>query len=375
MTKPKEPRPSTASCIWCGNEFTPLNFRQKFCSSKCSSAFRDRKPGRHFIGPCPICGKHFHSRYCEKIFCSMTCYVQSDQFKTMQMENIKKIAPEAGTPRICKGCSAEYSRSRKAKFCSNQCRRKYFAERFDRWIANPESVALPQNFDEFLNRSILTCPVDGCDWEGQCLSVHANASHGIAAREFKKLCGFNLTTGLIGTDLSAQFAEKTKKFIEEGIFRTGFDPDRRVVKPERYSSLEAKEHAAKSRADTPAMKNEFSPCLECGIDVQQPSSGRKLYCSTRCRSRYYAKKDGSECTCGYCGERFWGKKDQAKRFADGLPVTCSTNCRNRLNIVAALASRVILNERLTPPDAERDAEALTANSLAETPILAENDVR
>lgn len=35
---------------------------------------------------------------------------------------------------------------------------------------------------------------------------------------------------------------------------------------------------------------EILPCQMCGKDVPQPTAGRKLYCSTSCRSQYYRKK-------------------------------------------------------------------------------------
>lgn len=339
VTKRKYELPDSKSCDWCGNQFKPLSFRHRCCSDGCCSAIQNHKVGRHACGPCPTCGTSFLSRTKNKIYCCFDCYIQSDQFAATKAKNLLAINPQG--PRVCAGCGAEYSRSRKAKYCSSLCRRKYFAERFDRWIANPEAVALPQNFDEFLARTVLTCPVSGCEWEGEFLGAHVNFAHGITAREFKKLCGFNVTTGLVGQELSARFSRNTQLLIKEGIIIGGAPPGFGYLKRDPHVSLEAKEHARKGIADRPALKDVFLLCRECGINVQQPTCGQKLYCSIPCRSRYYAKQNLLEAACAYCGAKFTGSRDQSLRHKRGLPVCCSQNCRNRLNIVHALAARGI----------------------------------
>ena len=62
------------------------------------------------------------------------------------------------------------------KFCSKDCRRLHYAERFDRWVANPETLALPQCYDEFLMQEELPCLIDGCEWKGKHLARTATRS-------------------------------------------------------------------------------------------------------------------------------------------------------------------------------------------------------
>ena len=55
------------------------------------------------------------------------------------------------------------------------------------------------SWDEFLAQESLPCIVDGCDWIGDNLSIHANHAHGITADELKESLGFNRHSGLIST--------------------------------------------------------------------------------------------------------------------------------------------------------------------------------
>lgn len=339
MTKRKHDRPESKLCEWCGVSFSPTNYRQRFCSENCQVVFRNRQPGIHDCGPCPTCGKMFKSKNKTKLYCTMDCYVVSDKFVAMHKENLAKISPNQGIPRVCPGCGCEFSRSNRRKYCTNSCRRRFFAERFDRWIANPESVALPQNFDEFLSRNVLPCPVDGCGWEGEFLGAHVNHAHGISARDFKKLCGFNLSTGLIGEDLAKHFAERALKRQDDGSLMRGcpgaiVDPSNR----ESYKSLEGMEHAKKARAELPTFRGTFLPCRECGVDVPQPYMGRALYCSTSCRSKWYTKQNVDECQCAFCGNKFIGTRGQTKRYKKELPVCCGIDCRNKLNLAAKITA-------------------------------------
>jgi len=323
-------------CKWCGKIFWPRKGHQRYCSSSCRDAYwNDRMDSRHILGPCPTCGKTFKSRNREKIYCSQDCYIHSEQFIKQRAENTRK---QQKPPRLCQRCGKK-TKGHQYKYCSNQCRRRYFAERFDRWVANPESVALPQNFDEFLSRNILPCPVSGCGWQGVHLGSHVNFTHGVTAREFKKLCGFNLRTGLIGEESARIRSELSKKFYEEGVIVLEPNYSSKGPEPGYYVSLERKEHAKKTRADMPALRDEFLPCRMCGKSVQQPSCGQKLYCSTKCRSSYYQNRSTEELRCAYCGQMFVGKRAQALRSKKSLPVCCSYTCRNRMNIVAAIASR------------------------------------
>lgn len=338
MTKQKYVIPDSKLCDWCGVSFSPVNYKQRFCSGSCAVVFRNRSPGKHDCGPCPTCGKMFKSKDRKKVFCSMDCYVASDQYAALHNANLNKLNPNHGKPRVCHGCGSEFSRANRRKYCTNTCRRRYFTERFDRWIANPESVALPQNFDEFLSRNILSCPVDGCGWEGEFLGSHVNHAHGISAREFKKLCGFNISTGLVGTDLAKHFSERTEQRIADGSLLLGFsDSLREPAVRENYKSLEGKEHAKKSRAESPQFSGKFLPCRECGIEVPQLYYGKKMYCSPTCRSKWYSHQNVDECQCAFCGKQFVGSRRQTSRYKKALPVCCGTACRCKF----AQAAKVI----------------------------------
>lgn len=341
MSKRKHERPAALPCAWCGSVFTPKSYRNRFCSQGCQTNFSNKRVDQHTLGPCPTCGSMFQSRRKDKVFCSLDCYIDSDQFKRMNATNLAALNPTLGVPKICKGCGAEYPRASRALFCGKQCRRKYFADRFDRWVANPENIALPQNFDEFLARDVLSCPVDGCEWEGEHLGYHVNIVHGITAREFKKLCGFNIGSGLVGDALSRSMSDRVKLLIADGRIPVGTGFPDGVRTATRCVSLEAREHSKKVRAELPRFRDESLPCRQCGVAVQQPRCGHRMYCSTRCRSRWYEKQASETCRCAYCGGVFASNKSQSKRHAKGLPVCCSSTCRNRLNIASALAARGI----------------------------------
>lgn len=345
-TKRKQDRPEVKDCERCGASFPPANYLSRYCSPACQIAAGNARL-RHTCGPCPTCGKYFPSRNTNKKFCTMDCYVKSDQFISHLEQAGKKACSLYGTPRTCRGCGVEYPRSKRSKFCTRQCQRLYFAKRFDRWIANPEAVALPQNFDEFLARNVLSCPIGDCDWEGTNLGAHVNHVHGITAREFKKLAGFNLSTGLVGLEVSALMAEKAKRMQEEGVLLSGVPDSRRPTNLfERYISLEAKEHAAKARADMPTLREEFRPCRGCSVAVQQPAMGRKLYCSELCRDQHYSeaakalrRQASYSLACSRCHEAFQGNRYQFVRSQLGLPVCCSPACKGRLNSPAGRPKR------------------------------------
>ena len=57
-------------------------------------------------------------------------------------------------------------------------------KRYDRQIASPDKLQLPQGYDGCLDREQLNCLVDGCGWVGKHLSTHMNIAHGIKADEF-----------------------------------------------------------------------------------------------------------------------------------------------------------------------------------------------
>ncbi len=296
-----------------------------YCSSVCRSAaaflkarertIREGKTPRKGVlaGPCKTCGGMFESRK-TKLFCSMDCYMKSKQFQDMLVENIKNLNPKcpelsaAMRARIaaknkkghnvpCLECGTEFYQKRATKtrpvkrFCSTPCYRSYLAKRFDRWIANPEGLALPQCYDEFLDREELSCVVDGCDWHGQWLTLHMNQAHGVRAEEFKRAAGFNLNTGVVSRPLAQALRQRENAGVAVNPYENALAlalaaRENGQNMNIRYKSLEGREHAKKARAMWgPGPQR---TCAGCGKVFQQRTpAGRALYCSIPCRNAHY----------------------------------------------------------------------------------------
>lgn len=300
-------------CAHCHSEFVGTasqRFHHKYddrvgcCSQICRSALMRKKlckpiPDR---GPCPTCDLMFKSRDPKKKFCSMKCYTSSDQFKAMLASNREKAShPSSIEKRAmcirtgqminCLECGAEvYSKpSAKKKYCGRSCYRAYMAKRFDRWVANPQEMALPQCFDEFMSAEELPCLIEGCDWVGRHLGGHVNRAHGIRADEFKRAVGFNISTGLVCPDLHDKLCETNAgKGSKERILAALECVGPRGI---RYRSLEGREHWAKTSALLRATPGPLRDCEGCGIEFRQPTPyGRKKYCTFECRDRTYAAR-------------------------------------------------------------------------------------
>ncbi len=335
-------------CSWCetpivltGTQKQALRAGHRvYCSRACYQASStETGTARCTCGPCKTCGVMFAARSKDRKYCSLKCYTSSAEL----IDRLREQNQSKSTPRCCANCQIQCPRRR--KFCTTNCQRSYYAARFDRWIANPQKLALPQNYDEFLMQDELPCLIDGCDWIGSHLSYHCNIVHGITAKQLKELAGFNRRTGLITPAMRDKMRDRNLRLIEEGIINrgnpeTGFEPGHPQVNlPLR---LEGKEHFDKARAmlaagPLPPPK----PCRVCGSPAKQPLSGVQYYCSTSCRSRYYTRKGIAELNCSHCGQKFSANRQQIIRAERRQKVCCSQQCRNRMNIVAALISRNI----------------------------------
>lgn len=303
--------PPAVTCAGCGQTFALKNpgqlgahraGRAVYCGTRCRGrayhrVYTERAAAVKQYGPCPTCGQKFGSKY-KKKYCSLKCYTSSpDVLRRLEKYNREKKIP----PTACPNCGVDTPR--KKKYCSDRCRREFFAARFDRWIANPEQVALPQNYDEFLLKQELPCPVEGCDWCGHNLSFHANTVHGVPASDFKALLGFNQTSGLISAPLHVKLSEVHKEMYESGgkpqivPFLQDHAKKGCVPPPHRYPvSIEAKEHWQKAYAVFCASAPlKLKLCCGCGrAAVRQPPIGRKKYCSVACRTEFYRKKKKNE---------------------------------------------------------------------------------
>ena len=269
--------------------------RIAYCSTVCRNAGKRKKmctevPSR---GPCKGCGAMFKSRTAKQ-YCCMDCYISSDAFKATRekaLENANK-ANAIRHPREkeggyvgCLECGSEIyiAPASKKKYCSQICYRKYMAKRFDRWVANPEELALPQCYDEFMTQNELPCLIEGCDWIGKNLSLHANQAHGIKAQDLKRAAGFNLTTGLVSPELHERLVESNA-----GKGCIPFGPPDGNCKIQRYHSAEGSEHRKKARAL--AGNGPQRHCHGCGVVfTQRTPFGRAKYCNIECRDQSYAE--------------------------------------------------------------------------------------
>lgn len=277
--------------------------RATYCSDVCRKAFLSDKfskpiPNR---GACAGCGNEFFSRR-EAKFCGISCYTGSKQFtdmlkdsreKAMTPASIAKRATMArrGEGKPCLECGTDVYRKKSAmnrKYCSKACYRAYMAKRFDRHIANPEAINLPQGYDAFLDQEILRCPIDGCDWHGQWLTIHVNQMHGITADEFKRAAGFNRSSAIVSKGLAVDLQDRAKQGVALlpeywANANQGFPKWKRTT-----PSNEAKEHRVKARAL--AGVGPIRICSGCGCEFQQSTPfGKAMYCSKPCRSAHYSK--------------------------------------------------------------------------------------
>lgn len=304
--------------IFCGSDSQAWKVKYEKKDVYCSAMFRKAAMQKKFStpvpdrGPCGTCGNTFQSRTA-KMFCGMGCYTSSKMFSDMIAESRKKaMTPESIAKRAesarrgchvdCLQCGGQFYQKRATagrpakKFCGKTCYRSYMANRFDRWMADPQGMALPQCYDEFLDKEELSCIIDGCGWVGKHLSAHVNLSHGFPSADFKRAAGFNLTTGLVSRDTSELMSQRALV----GVANLPPDDPMRIFAKNKsaqvissvgflYQSKEGCEHRAKSRALAASDVGPSRDCLACGAVFQQSSPfGRTIYCSRECRSRHYS---------------------------------------------------------------------------------------
>ena len=207
------------------------------------------------------------------------------------------------------------------------------AKRFDRWIANPQSLALPQAYDEFLNSEELPCLVEGCNWRGHWLSLHMNYAHGVPADEFKRAAGFNLHSGIISAPMRESLAHRPQSLSPGHGEYLGGASERLHV--QTYQSLEGREHRHKALAILLAQHGPTRTCKGCGqAFTQSTPQGRALFCSRPCRNEWYRQHDWQRrwtVTCAACGVSFACAVHQYRRTQRGLPVCCTATCKGKLN--------------------------------------------
>ena len=232
---------------------------------------------------CPTCNKSFAVGRNKK-FCCLKCYVASDLFKQIMAER------RTGETVTCQQCGKSIYRTKASakKYCDKACYRRWKAARFDRYIASEFRLSGISNFDEFLSSGSLKCPVEGCGWEGDHLSMHMNYEHGIKADEFKMMAGFNLTTGVITNKLRTRLQETS-------------------------TSAQTIQYArdARGQADTSKQR---------GYRSKESEESRTKEVALREKRQVMLK-------CAHCGKDFAGDSQQASRAKRGKNVCCSTVCR------------------------------------------------
>lgn len=284
----------------------------------------------------------------------MECYAQSDYLREARKkrgEEVKKQSrikinsanPDEPLTKACLNCEKVFEVSftlyKTKKFCCRSCYREYLAARFDRWIANPETIALPQNYDEFLTKGVLPCLIKDCNWTGENLSVHVNHAHGIKAADFKKIAGFNKTSGLVTSELSRRLGDALREITLQKMadgtsqlipFQKGEITER--AKPEMR--LEGREHITKSiHLRKGVSSSRTGICANCKKAYTSHQVGRfPKYCSIECRANYYENQ--YLLNCSYCKKEFKGDLKRKTRVEKGLEIFCSHYClraRDKVN--------------------------------------------
>lgn len=325
---------------------------------------------------CPHCGVLFRSRQ-KKKYCSQRCYVTSPELKEMlTRESRKAWAERLGRPVgvleewICLECGEKrllrQAKLKRRRFCNQVCYRAYMAARFDRFIANPETIALPQCYDEFLDRDELPCLVNGCTWVGKHLGSHVNFAHGITAEQFKEMAGFNRGTGLVSKDLAKTMSDRWQQWNGPPSALAG-NHEPPITKPGTIR-LEGREHlfrafalgtgaalqkgnkkyheenpnwkeelGAKRRKDaadgTGAYQRVHSTCTMCGTDflatITQAKKDVRI-CSSDCGRRWHNENWVARAIwpmkCFQCGKDFLGTYAQNKSSKRGAPTYCDKSC-------------------------------------------------
>lgn len=289
--------------------------RNVYCGDKCRSEMdielQRHRPGRHICGPCPTCRNTFQSKTKGKRFCSLECYTKSEELLSRLAKNNAAKAKEWK----CHYCDEDAPRKR--KFCNDFCRRRFFAERFDRFIANPEVIALPQNFDEFLSRDELPCLIEGCDWVGVGLSHHVNFCHGIEPDSFREMVGFNRTTALMGVAARQTRSEVMHELIEKGVITPCAFPVEQCSRERGSARLEGVEHWKKAMAIGGGMQRMSAAAAEWARSPE----GRQVLSETAKRTAEQMPK--ITLSCQECNGQYETPQNQKNRSR-----FCGLKCRN-----------------------------------------------
>lgn len=347
------------TCKHCRAEFLATksqwyhrNERPSYCSKMCARANAPKppikKPGPDKLFVCVGCGKEFASKR-KKKFCTIECYNSSDYGR----EHLRRASIAGINAQYNKNFGVDWAGpveypclhcgkvrigkpSHKRRFCSQICYRAFMNERFDRWIASPQSIALPQAYDEFLSQDELPCLVEGCTWRGEHLSAHMNFCHGVPADEFKRAAGFNLHSGIVAPQVSRMLSERAKTGIAVAAMRDAYPTKRPSNYVRNYQSLEGKEHRKKAVVLSEICGElRIVICGTCGKEFScSPIAKSRRFCSVECRNVSYAGKYKNTCakgSCAVCEKIFDLTYGQTLRQRKGLPIYCCRAHRQSAN--------------------------------------------
>lgn len=296
-----------------------------------------------FHGVCPTCSAPFKSYHATKKYCSRACYVKSPQFR--DQHRLDAETHRKNKTRICRQCGVEFMDCQKKvrnKCCSKLCRRKWYADRFTRWAANPGEISLPENFDDFLLQPTLPCLVKGCDWRGEALGLHMNKEHGISAEEVKRIVGFNQGTGMVNPRLLEFFvahgqktllANSPEMWIKDS--KTASEMAKKGGKTARTAEWLAHSSKSSSFLNTQRNPDVEVVCRECGVSFFKRVINRSIYCSRKCRQTASDKRRLAKiiCSalprpvCANCGRSFdYRHRSQAQNARKGIRVFCGREC-------------------------------------------------
>lgn len=111
------------NCLLCGNEFTPRNGAQVYCSKTCRKLARKQRDGAK-VPPyriCKHCGAKFEPTSNVQLYCCEACRIEDEleRRKQMRAEARKHMA---AAPKVCAVCGKEFiPKNRNQRFCSDEC--------------------------------------------------------------------------------------------------------------------------------------------------------------------------------------------------------------------------------------------------------------
>lgn len=117
-------------CLNCGNEFSPTDTRQVYCTIECRNSFNAMKQAKREvakpkvinIGNCEACGKRYNKKQPHQKYCSQTCRNKADSEK----ERIARDKYRQENPLTCSICGTKFViTDGKQKFCSKKCQQRF----------------------------------------------------------------------------------------------------------------------------------------------------------------------------------------------------------------------------------------------------------